>query len=186
MRVSSELLARYQDVILDPRGAPAEVGATPGARRLDSLAGTTVALIDNGKPNAGLLLGAIAERLKAVGVETRHVFTKPYVGVVIDDATIEEIREASDFAIAALGDCGSCSAGTAQDSLILEQHGIPAVSICTRPFGVTAKAMAKSLGMPDFEVVFTDHPVASLNASEIEARADVIAPEIISIVSSTR
>jgi hypothetical protein len=87
--------------ILDPRGsAPAARGRR--AARLRSLEGTTVALIDNGKPNANLLLDAVAERLAKLGVSGSRVYTKSVVGTAIDQQTLEEIQQTADFAIAAV------------------------------------------------------------------------------------
>jgi hypothetical protein len=171
--------------ILDPTGSAHIRGGSARAVRLAGLDGTTVALIDNGKPNADLLLSAIEARLRTAGVVDARIFTKDFVGVPVDQTTIDQIRETCDFAIAALGDCGSCSAGTAQDSLVLERAGVPAVSICTQPFGVTARAMAASYGAPEFDVVLTRHPVASLSASEIEQRAEGIVAEILAVIVGT-
>jgi len=58
--------------ILHP-GLEAVKAARPGlAPRLASLQGKRVALLDNGKVNAGNIINAVAERLKKLGVaETR-------------------------------------------------------------------------------------------------------------------
>lgn len=169
--------------VLDPRGTVSAQGVRAMAPRLSTLAGASIALIDNGKPNADLLLDAIFEQLKSHGVTDRKVYTKPNVGTPIDQQTIEEIQQQADFAIAALGDCGSCSAGTASDSILLEGNGVPAVAICTKPFGVTAASMARSYGMPTIEFLLPPHPMASLMSDEIVARATELTPELVRIVT---
>lgn len=168
--------------ILDPRGS-ATTHKGGRAPRLASLDGTSVALIDNGKPNANLLLDAVADRLRARGVSSVATYTKSIVGTPIDQQTLEQIQQTADFAIAAVGDCGSCSAGTAQDSLVLERNGVPSISICTEPFGVTARAMAKSYGEADFDFVLTRHPIASLTAEAIGERADQITERAVAILT---
>lgn len=168
--------------ILDPTGRESIREGSQLAPRLPSLNGARVGLIDNGKPNANLLLDAIARRLSARGAGASTVFVKENVGIPVDAATLDEIRESCDFVVAALGDCGSCSAGTAQDSLVLERHGIPAVSICSKPFAVTAHAMARSYGADGFEFIFTPHPVASLNADELDERAAVIVEDVVRVI----
>lgn len=171
------------DAILDPTGSSGAVQASALADRLSTLEGARVALIDNGKTNAGLLLNAIADRLVSYGVKERHTFAKPWAGTPVDASVIEEIQQVADFAIAAVGDCGACSAGTASDGLILERNGIPTVAICTRPFVVTAKAMAKSYGAPDFEFVFTAHPIASLQDTAIAERANEIVKSVVRMIA---
>lgn len=168
--------------VLDPTGEVISRLGTQFATRLKSLKGARVGMIDNGKPNADLLLDSISQGLLSQGVSSVHVFLKEHVGVPVNAATIDEIRESCDFVVAAIGDCGSCSAGTAQDSLVLEQNGIPAVSICTQPFAVTARAMAASYGAPEFEFLFTKHPVASLSGTELHERAEKIVDEVARVI----
>jgi hypothetical protein len=68
------------------------------------------------------------------------------------------------------------------DGILLERNGTPAVTICTTPFRVTAEATATSYGVPGFEYVLTDHPVASLSAEEIRQRAEEIVPKVLQIL----
>ncbi len=68
------------------------------------------------------------------------------------------------------------------DGISLEQRGIPAVSVCTDKFRVTADAMARLHGFPDYRYVTVPHPVASLALPEILALADAILPEVLAIL----
>lgn len=54
------------------------------------------------------------------------------------------------------------------DGILLERAGIPAVSICTTSFKITADAMARSLGFPGYQYVMLQHPVASRTQTEID------------------
>jgi hypothetical protein len=68
------------------------------------------------------------------------------------------------------------------DGILLERAGVPAVSICTDPFAVTAQAMAKAYGFPGFEYVSIPHPVASLSQAQIRARVRDLLPELLRIL----
>jgi hypothetical protein len=59
---------------------------------------------------------------------------------------------------------------------------VPAVSICTDPFVLTAGAMARSYGFPRFEYVTIPHPVASLSAGQIRERARGLVPDLLRIL----
>ena len=59
---------------------------------------------------------------------------------------------------------------------------MPAVSICTDPFVLTAGAMARSYGFPGFEYVTIPHPVASLGAGQVQERARGLLPDLVRIL----
>jgi hypothetical protein len=68
------------------------------------------------------------------------------------------------------------------DGIVLERAGIPAVSLCTDAFRITAEAMANQLGFPGFQYVTVPHPVASRTEKEIAEMARHAMPEIIRIL----
>jgi hypothetical protein len=68
------------------------------------------------------------------------------------------------------------------DGILLERAGVPAVSICTDSFLVTARAMAQAYGFPGFTFVAIPHPIASLNEEQIGARVREALPEIVRIL----
>jgi hypothetical protein len=59
---------------------------------------------------------------------------------------------------------------------------VPAVSICTDPFAVTARAMAKAYGFPGFEYVSIPHPVASLSEEQVQARVHGMLPDLLRVL----
>jgi hypothetical protein len=69
------------------------------------------------------------------------------------------------------------------DGIILEQHGVPAVSIITDSFTASGNAMAKRLGMPEFRYTMLPHPVANLTPEECAERALSILPDVLNILS---
>jgi hypothetical protein len=54
-----------------------------------------------------------------------------------------------------------------------EQLGKRAVVLCTEPFEVTAKAIARVLGLPDYPFLRVQHPIGSCTLPELKARAEV-------------
>ncbi len=62
------------------------------------------------------------------------------------------------------------------DSIIFEKLGVPAVPIITRPFAPTAVAISKLHGLPDYSFVAVDHPITSLDETELRERAKLAAP----------
>jgi hypothetical protein len=68
------------------------------------------------------------------------------------------------------------------DGILLERAGIPAVSICTDSFRVTAEAMAGVYGFPGFEFVTVPHPVASLTEEQIRTNVAEALPEVLRIL----
>jgi hypothetical protein len=68
------------------------------------------------------------------------------------------------------------------DGIVLERAGIPAVSLCTDAFRITAEAMARSLGFPGYQYVAVAHPIASRTEEEIDEMARDALPEIIRIL----
>jgi hypothetical protein len=68
------------------------------------------------------------------------------------------------------------------DGIVLERAGIPAVSICTDAFKITAAAMAMSLGFPGYEYVTVPHPIASRTGQELVEMARAVVPEVLRIL----
>jgi hypothetical protein len=64
------------------------------------------------------------------------------------------------------------------DGILFERKGLPSASIVTEPFVETAKAMAKSWGVPEYKFVSIPHPVANLTEEELEQRARETVPNV--------
>lgn len=45
--------------------------------------------------------------------------------------------------------------------------------ICTEPFTVTARAIARMLGLPDYPFVTVEHPIGSCTPAELKLRAEI-------------
>lgn len=68
---------------------------------------------------------------------------------------------------------------------MLERAGIPAVSICTDAFRITAEAMAQSLGFPGFRYVAVPHPIASRTEKELTDMVRAALPDLLQILGVT-
>ena len=67
---------------------------------------------------------------------------------------------------------------------MLERAGIPAVSLCTDAFRVTAEAMANQMGFPGYQYVAVPHPIASRTEKEIDEMARDALPDILQVLGA--
>jgi|TARA_B100000405_G_scaffold67501_1_gene46190 hypothetical protein len=57
------------------------------------------------------------------------------------------------------------------DGITFEQSGKRAVVLCTIPFEVTAKNIARMMGLPNYPFTLLDHPLGSKTYNEVKALA---------------
>ncbi|WP_066946289.1 UGSC family (seleno)protein [Microtetraspora fusca] len=173
------------DRILDPTGLSVRpAGVASGARRLPSLAGARVGLLDNTKQNAALLLAEIGELMTSrYGAVVTIRRTKEMFALPVDEPLLSEMKTACDVVVVGVGDCGSCSASAVADGITFEREGVPAAVICSDAFAVTARAMAEVHGDADFDFLMTPHPVAVLNPEQVAVRAGELLDVVVARVS---
>jgi hypothetical protein len=70
------------------------------------------------------------------------------------------------------------------DGIVLERAGIPAVSLCTDAFRITAEAMANQMGFPGYQYVAVPHPIASRTEKEIDDMARDALPDILRVLGA--
>jgi hypothetical protein len=56
------------------------------------------------------------------------------------------------------------------------------VVLCTEPFTVTARNIARVLGLPDYPFLSVQHPIGSCTLSELKARAEVAYQQALAIL----
>lgn len=168
--------------LLDPTGADERPADSSLAPRPAGLRGLTVGLLDNTKPNAEVLLSKIADELRGRYDVDARMYRKGYFGTPAEEELIKQISRDCDLVITAVGDCGSCSAATVADGILLERTGVPTVSIVSDSFLASGRAMAEVQGFPGFEFAAVGHPVASLDATQLRDRARAVLPDVLRIL----
>ncbi len=133
-----------------------------------------VSLVDNTKPGAHTILKVLSESL---GNRELMWVNKP-AGA---PATDQQIKKAAstDLAILALGDCGSCTSWVVLDAILLEERGIPTISLCSDHFAPFARELAQSHGLADLRILEVEHPIAGLSRDEVEEKAREIVPSFL-------
>lgn len=179
-------MTTLREALLDPTGAVAGEDDSTLSPRPGNLKGLTIGLIDNTKPNSMHLLDELAADLERdFGVTSFKRYVKDYFGTPIKDELFDQVVSEVDVVITAVGDCGSCSAATVADGIKFERAGVPTVSITSDSFAMSGQAMADVQGFPGFQFAMVEHPMASLDAAQIRARADAILPDVLRILGVT-
>jgi hypothetical protein len=144
-----------------------------------SLAGARIAVLDNGKPNAGLVMTRAAETLAArTGADVTVVTKKGPQGRSANAAIpmapdrFELLLAAADVVITGAADCGSCTAYSVHDAIELEKSGTPAVVVTTTEFEPIAATLSTSLGLPEVRTLVMPHPIGGVDVATLLARAD--------------
>jgi hypothetical protein len=68
------------------------------------------------------------------------------------------------------------------DGITFEQSGKRAVVLCTEPFVVTAKNIARMMGLPEYPFAVLQHPLGSLDLTQVKARAEVAYRQALAIL----
>jgi hypothetical protein len=58
------------------------------------------------------------------------------------------------------------------DGISFEQLGKRAVVLCTEPFEVTARNIARIMGLPTYPFLMVRHPIGSCTTPELRERAE--------------
>jgi hypothetical protein len=70
------------------------------------------------------------------------------------------------------------------DGIEFEKRGLPAVAILTRPFVVPGRQTARIRGLPDYPVLFMEHPIGRTAHEMLILQAQKILPEILQVLTS--
>ncbi len=57
------------------------------------------------------------------------------------------------------------------DGITFEQLGKPALVICTEPFEETGRAIARTVGLPDYAFALLPHPIGNIRPTDLGDRA---------------
>ena len=68
------------------------------------------------------------------------------------------------------------------DGISFEQLGKRAVVLCTEPFEVTAKNIARIMGLASYPFLLVQHPIGSCTLPQLKARAEVAYQQALAIL----
>ncbi len=154
------------------RDPTAEIASALRPRRpaLDTLAGRCVALLDIGKMRGDEFIGRLEMLMNARGIATRR-YKKPTNTRVAPTEIIHDIVLNCHAVVIALSDCGSCTSCSTHDLSVLDQRGIPGVSMITEEFADAFAAQRRAIGF-DGAAIFVPHPMQNRTRAELEGFAD--------------
>src|ERR1700761_422352 len=146
----------------DSEPRPEAVALAPSPR---SLAGLRIAVLDNGKANADVVMIAAAEALAArTGAIVSLITKKGPLGVsanaaipMAEDRFVRILAEA-EIVITGAADCGSCTAYSVRDAIELEKAGKPTVVTTTTHSRKVAAPLSASFGLPETRLLVLPHP----------------------------
>ena len=153
-----------------------------------SLTGLRIAVLDNGKPNAMMLMTRIAESLAArTGAQVSVALKKGPRGESANAAIpcapdiFERIVAQSDIVITGTADCGSCTAYSVYDGIELEKAGRVAIVVTTTHFRPIAETMADHFGLPELRTLVLPHPIGGTDPDTLYAWADAAVDDVIAL-----
>jgi hypothetical protein len=170
-----------------PGPEPAVRAPSPAA-----LSGLRIAVLDNGKPNADVVMTALAEALAArTGASVSLVTKKGPQGlsanaaIPVADDRLALVCDEADVVITGAADCGSCTAYSVVDAITLERHGKPTVVTTTTNFRPVAETLSKSFGAPDTRLLVMPHPIGGTDADTLGRWAESSTDALISLFTGS-
>jgi hypothetical protein len=144
----------------EPRPEAASLAPSPR-----SLAGLRIAVLDNGKANADVVMIAAAQALAARTGATVSLITKKgplglsaNAAIPMAEDRFARILAEADIVITGAADCGSCTAYSVKDAIALEKAGKPTVVTTTTHFQKVAATLSASFGLPQTRLFVLPHP----------------------------
>ena len=157
-----------------------------------SLAGLRIAVLDNGKPNAGVVMTRVAESLAArVGAKVTLVTKKGPRGESANAAepcapdVFERVLKEADLVITGAADCGSCTAYSVVDAIALEKAGVPAVVVTTTKFRPIAETLSEQFGLKETRLLVLPHPIGGTERERLFEWADAASDRLISLLTTS-
>ncbi|MDO8530928.1 MAG: hypothetical protein Q7T26_01980 [Dehalococcoidia bacterium] len=140
--------------------APLPLTRRPPSRRPAKLRGAHIALVDNQRPAARVILDAARRHLEGLGARIT-VVPKRHGSAPLDDAQQKRIRRECQAVVFGVGDHRPSALYAGYEAASLEREGVPAVVLCTADSPLHAQVVATSMGVPGLPVI-----VASPSANE--------------------
>jgi hypothetical protein len=152
---------------------------------LASLEGVTLGLLCNSKPNAQVLLDAVAE---AIGEQVNLAGIVRASKAIPSSAAPEDVysalAEQCGAVIFASADCGSCTSWGVHDTAEMEKRGIPALCLVAHPFVPMASAQSVALEYPDLRTTVFEGPIAGIDEETVRSKGRSIAASVIATLTA--
>lgn len=152
---------------------------------LSSLEGITLGLLCNSKPNAQVLLDAVAEAIaEQVNLSGIVRASKAIPSSAAPEDTYADLAEQCGAVIFASADCGSCTSWGIHDTAEMEKRGIPALCLVAHPFVPMANAQSVALEYPDLRTTVFEGPIAGIDEESVRAKGRSIAASVIATLTA--
>lgn len=169
--------------------APDVTGRAPSPA---ALTGLRIAVLDNGKANADVVMARAASSLASATGATVSLLTKKGPGGRSANAAIpcaadimDRLVDEADLVITGAADCGSCTAYSVYDAIELERLGRPTAIVTTTKFRPVAETMSANFGLPDARLLVLPHPLGGTDAATLHSWADAAVDALTSLYTGT-
>jgi hypothetical protein len=148
--------------VLSPRGIAPPIRLVPMARRLDTLEGRTIYIVDVNFPRTHQFFKEM-QRLLANRYPGTTWILRTKIGTYFhnDPQLWDEIKEKGDGAIMGIGQLDTCAPSVIIFCSILEKSGVPTAPVVTDAFPELIRNFAYKKGMPKLRFTFVPHPFAN-------------------------
>ena len=148
--------------VLSPRGTPPPIQMVAMARRLDSLEGKTIYIVDVNFPRTHQFFEEM-QRLLANRYPSTKWILRTKIGTYFhnDPQLWAEIKEKGDGVVMGIGQLDTCAPSVTIFCSILEESGVPTAPVITDAFPELIRSFAYKKGMPNFRFTFVPHPFAN-------------------------
>jgi hypothetical protein len=166
-----------------------EVGPPPStlAAARSVLSGCRIGVLDNGKPNAALVLTRVGEQLESRAGARLVLVTEKGPGAnaatPCTSEVMQRITDECDVVLTGSADCGSCTSWSVHDTIELEQRGLPTVVVTTTHFVDLTRRVAAGYGVEDARVAVFPHPLGGTDPEILRTWADAAVDEVIALLT---
>jgi hypothetical protein len=174
----------------DSQPGPTSASLAPSP---SSLNGLRIGVLDNGKPNAEVVMIRAAEYLATrTGAIVSVITKKGPLGLSANAAIplapdrLELLVAECDIILTGAADCGSCTAYSVHDAIELEKHGKPTVVATTTHFEPVAKTLSTSFGAPETRLLVLPHPIGGTDERTLGAWAEAASDRLIALFTGKR
>ena len=168
--------------VAEPQAHQPDADRHAPARRVDGLAGRTVALYWNGKQNGLHALARVKENLAKAYEGVRFIEMTGELGGTnryLSPAQLDRLAAEADVAVCTSADCGSCTSWLMRDLCELERRGVPAVGFTAQIFYEDAHFSTQTFGVPEACPVMVPECFSNKTAADIAEMVDDVMDEVV-------